>query len=171
MGKSDIYTDLDLHGAAVLGMATAAPGTATQQGASTEFVALAVKKGSARWQDILPLQPSGLLTGVLGVEAVIAGSDFVWSADYLPAGRSVYLETYASGSALTTLVTVTLYATSGINTGLAVVGASTSTSNTTTGALVRSGAFTLTDGVSYQLRFKAAVLGTGTLKLARLIIL
>lgn len=128
-----------------------------------------VLSGGAKWQDILPLQAGGLVTGLLGAEAVVLGSDFIWSADYLPANRSIYLETYASGSVLTTQVVVTLYATSGPTSGQVVT--TTTTSNTTTGALVRSAAFALADGVSYQLRYKAAILGTGTLKLARLIIL
>jgi len=128
-----------------------------------------VLAGSAKWQDILPLQAGGLLSTLLGVDNIVYGSDFVWNVDYLPTNRSIYLETFASGSALTTLVAVTLYATSGPTSGQAVVNATTSTTNTTTGALVRSNAFTLVDGVSYQLRFKATLLGTATLKLARLI--
>lgn len=121
--------------------------------------------GSAKVIDLLPLQATGLVTGVLGVEAAVNGSDFIWRKDYLPSGRSAYLETFASGSALTTQVTTTLYTQAG-----AVAGATTTT-NTTTGSLAQSTALALVDGTTYQLRFKAAILGTGTLKLARLIIL
>jgi hypothetical protein len=121
--------------------------------------------GSAKVIDLLPLQSGGLVSGVLGATTTVNGSDFVWAKDYLPAGRLVYLETFASGSALTTQVTVTL------NTLAGATVATTTTTNTTAGALARSPAISLTDGVTYQLRFNAAILGTATLKLARLIIL
>jgi hypothetical protein len=124
-----------------------------------------VLEGSGKVIDLLGLQSSGLLTGVLGVESLVNGSDFTWSAGFLPPGRQVYLETFASGSALTTQTTISLVSLAG------VVAASTMTTNTTAGGLVRSAAFVPVDGTTYQIRFKAAILGTGTLKLARLILL
>jgi hypothetical protein len=164
MGTKRIHTDLDMQGNALYGIATAPPGTNTQQAASTAYVVAALQ-GNAKVIDVIGLQSSGFLTGLLGAEAVVSGSDFTWSKDFLPPGRQVYLETFASGSALTTQATVSFVSLAG------VVAASTMTTNTTTGGLVRSAAFVPVDGTTYQIRFKAAVLGTGSLKLARLILL
>jgi len=122
--------------------------------------------GSAKWLDVIGLQSTGLLSGLLGVDTVVSGSDFVWDTAYLPAGRSLYLEIYGSGSALSTQMTAGIYTAAGV----AVPGAS-ATITGAAGALVRGNAFTLTSGITYQLHFKTAVLGTGTLKLARIIIL
>ena len=127
-----------------------------------------VLDGSAKWLDVVGLQGTGLVGGLVGIDTIVAGSDFVWSKDYLPAGRSLYLEVVASGSAVTTQVQVSLY-TAGA-TPVQVVASLVSTTGIAAN-LARSSAFSLTDGATYQVHYKSVVLGTATLKLARLIIL
>lgn len=130
-------------------------------------------QGTAGWLDIIGLQSgTGILSGLLGVDSTVAGSDFVWDDRYLPKGRSLYLEIYGSGSVLTTQMTAMLYTAAGV-----AVTSAAATITGTANALVRGTAFAtpaanpLVNGVTYQLHFKTAVLGTGSLKLARLIIL
>jgi hypothetical protein len=127
----------------------------------------AVIPGSAKWLDIIPLQSGGIVSGLLGADAAVVGSDFIWNSEYLPFGRTIALEVFAAGSGLTSQVTVALYTAAGV----AVTGASVMITNTTTGVLARSGAFALTSGTTYQVHLKTTVLGTGKLYVARLILL
>lgn len=122
-------------------------------------------QGTAGVIDLIGYQGgSGLVSGLLGADTTLAGSDFLWDARFLPQGRSIYFETVSSGSVLTTQNTVALYTAAG-----ALVVANTTTG--TGAALTRSAAITLVSGTTYQVHFRTAIVGTGTLRLARLIIL
>lgn len=96
-------------------------------------------------------------------DVLIDGTDFLWNSSYAAPGQSVYLEIVGSGTSGVTTV-ATLYTKS----GTAVSGSATVTNTAST--IGRSAGVLLTDGETYQVRWKATGTGTGYIKAVRLII-
>ncbi|WBA43161.1 hypothetical protein [Hymenobacter canadensis] len=98
-------------------------------------------------------------------DTLIDGTDFLWNAAYLPAGRSVYLEMVGRSDSFTSALRMSLYDLAGNPvTGFAqnadqVYGRS------------RSAALTLVDGTTYRVYLRMSNGSAGSIKLARLIIL
>lgn len=108
-------------------------------------------------------------------DTLIPGSDFVWHSTNTTTGQKVYLESVAYGSLATTTTTTTLYTID----GTAVPGSATTTGSTTP-SIARSTGISLTDGATYQVRWKINMSvvtasttlnpASGNLKTVRLII-